>query len=358
MLPRIALTLSLLLCVAAATGSAQVRRPPRTRTGALTPTTPPPPTPVLAAFTLSLDSISGGPGPYQPNGKVTMSAVAPAGGLAVTLSSDNPAASVPANVSVAAGASQATFPIATTVVSVPTLVRITARASAATLTDSLKLLLSVVSVVAPNAGPSTYGSTGPWTVTLSGPAPPNGIRVWASLIGATPSSHACYPLPSFASPVIAGGQTSGVVTAQAGPSMHRDWDWQITYGGRSSTPVPVKFVVGPPSLVSVDLPATLTGGTSANAYVRLSGPTPSYSCATSAAFASMYDQRYIYYFSSSSPVVQVPSSVRVDPHQSERLFAVTASAVQSPQTATITVSKRSNTGPLVAFKQVTITVTP
>jgi len=355
-LPRIAVTLSPLLCVAAATGSAQVRRPTRmpTRTW---PATPPPPAPALTALTLSHDSIGGGPGTL-PNGKVTLSAAAPAGGMLVTLSSDNAAATVPPSITVPAGATDATFQVTTSVIPAPTLVQITARAGTATLTDNLKLLLSVVSVVAPNAGPGIYGSTGPWTVTLSGPAPPNGIRVSASLIGATPSSHACYPLPSFASPVIGGGQTSGVVTAQAGPSMHRDWDWQITYGGRSSTPVPVKFAVRAPSLVSVDLPATLTGGTSANAYVRLSGPTPSYGCATSAEFASAYDQLYIYYFSSNSPVIQVPSTARVDPHQSERLFAVTASAVQSTQTATITVSHKTNTGQIVAIKQVTITVTP
>lgn len=357
MLLRIALTLSLLLCVAAATGSAQVRRPPRTRTGALTPTTPPPPTPALAAFTLSLDSISGGPGPYQPNGKITMSAVAPAGGLAVTLSSDNPAASVPANLSLAAGASEATFPIATTVVSVPTMVRITARAGTTTFTDSLKLLLSIVSVVAPNTSPANYATRGPWHVTMSGPAPATGIRVMAQLVGVSGgSSHACYPLPQFTAANIAAGQTTGIVTAQAGPSMYRVWNWEAKYGGRSSPGL--AFGVGPPGLSSIDFPATLVSGTTGSGFVRLQAPTPSYGCATSPQFASWYDQLYVFYFSSNSPAVQVPSSARVDPAQSERSLIISAATVQTPQTATITVSKRSSTGPLVAIKQVTITVTP
>jgi hypothetical protein len=347
MLPRIAVSLSLLLCVAATAAFAQVRRPTRTPTGKWTPPTP---LPALTMLTLSHDSISGGPGTL-PNGKVTLSGPAPAGGLAVAVTSDNAVATVPPSVVVAAGATEATFQVSANLVTTPTLVRITARAGTATMTDSLKVLLSVVSVLTQNAG------RGPWTVTLSGPAPPNGIRVTAHLVGNPGSGHACWPIPVFSSPVIPGGQTSGVVTAQAGPSMQNYWDWQVTYRGRSSAPL--KFIVGPPGLVSVDLPATLVGGTSGNGFVRLTGPTPSYGCATSAEFASAYDKLYIYYFSSNSAVIQVPSTARVDPHQSERLFAVTASAVQSPQTATITVSHRNQYGgPIVAIKQVTISVTP
>ncbi len=61
-------------------------------------------------------------------GTVTMSRVMTAGGAVVELASDNPAvATLPARVTVPAGASQAEFAISTAAVSIPTAVVITAR---------------------------------------------------------------------------------------------------------------------------------------------------------------------------------------------------------------------------------------
>src|SRR5687768_8909395 len=131
-----------LLCFAETAAFAQVRQPPRTRTGTLTPRTPPP---ALTMLTLGHDSISGGF--VFPTGRVALSGAAPTGGLLVTLTSDNAAATVPQSVNVIAGQTQAQFSIATAPVTAPIFARITARAGSATLTDSLKLLLRVVSVV-------------------------------------------------------------------------------------------------------------------------------------------------------------------------------------------------------------------
>jgi hypothetical protein len=62
------------------------------------------------------DVIGGG----SATGTVTLTAAAPAGGIVVTLSSDDPAAAtVPAAVTVPAGAASAAFPIATEVVANP-----------------------------------------------------------------------------------------------------------------------------------------------------------------------------------------------------------------------------------------------
>jgi len=77
------------------------------------PSPTPPPASSAALSTLSVsptDVVGGDPA----TGTVTLSAAAPAGGVVVALSSDNPAAAtVPASVTVPAGATSATFPVAT-----------------------------------------------------------------------------------------------------------------------------------------------------------------------------------------------------------------------------------------------------
>jgi probable HAF family extracellular repeat protein len=67
--------------------------------------------PVPTALTLTPSTVAG----CKPvTGKVKLSGKAPTGGITVTLSNSNPAATVPASVTVAAGQSQASFSIATT----------------------------------------------------------------------------------------------------------------------------------------------------------------------------------------------------------------------------------------------------
>src|SRR5439155_5723045 len=66
-------------------------------------------TPVITALTVSPASLTGG---ASASGTVTLSLAAPAGGAQVTLSSSSPAAAVPASVTVAAGATSATFNVA------------------------------------------------------------------------------------------------------------------------------------------------------------------------------------------------------------------------------------------------------
>ncbi|WP_190285664.1 Calx-beta domain-containing protein [Montanilutibacter psychrotolerans] len=67
-------------------------------------------TPVLSAVSASPSSVFGG---QSATGTVTLGAAAPSGGARVTLASASPAFAVPPNVTVAAGARTATFPITT-----------------------------------------------------------------------------------------------------------------------------------------------------------------------------------------------------------------------------------------------------
>ena len=351
---RIAVLSALVLCSAATSALAQGRRP--TRPGLRAPTgTTPPPAPVLAGFTLSVDSISGGPGLNQPNGKVTLSGAAPAGGLVVTLSSNSAAATVPASITVPAGATDATFQVTTAAVSTPTAVHVTANAGSASVTDTLKVLLGVVSVVSEGWVPGSNGTQRTYRVTMSGPVPPGGLSLIASLATAVPSSY-CSPVPVFSSVVMPVGATSGVLTVTTDRSMLNQWHWQIRYVNRVH-PQPVLHVA-PAHIGAVTIPSTLATGTTGYGTVQTTmGSTVSASCM--AQYPAWYNHEYTVYFSSSnSAVVQVPVSGLVSPAQNQLSFALTASPTTTQQTATITVSKRAANGPLVAIKQVTVTVTP
>jgi len=107
------------------------------RRGTTQPPPPPPPAPAsLSALTLSPSSVTGG---NSSQGTVTLTAAAPSGGAVVALSSGNTnAATVPASVTVPAGATSASFAVTTRAVTASTAVGITASyngvARAATLT--------------------------------------------------------------------------------------------------------------------------------------------------------------------------------------------------------------------------------
>jgi hypothetical protein len=88
------------------------------RINATAAATPPPPAtppagPTVASVTLSPAAVTGG---TTSTATVTLSAAAPAGGAVVTLASSNPSVTVPANVTVEAGATSASFPVTTTTV--------------------------------------------------------------------------------------------------------------------------------------------------------------------------------------------------------------------------------------------------
>jgi hypothetical protein len=88
----------------------------------------------LSAVSVSPASVPGG---TTSQGRVTLSAAAPAGGFAVALSSNSVAATPPANVSVPQGATSATFGVATTAVAASTSATITANAAGVTRTTLL-----------------------------------------------------------------------------------------------------------------------------------------------------------------------------------------------------------------------------
>jgi hypothetical protein len=98
------------------------------------PPPPPPSGPSLSTLSLTPTTVVGG---NASQGSVTLTAAAPSGGFATALSSNNTVASVPASVTVAAGATSATFTVSTTSVTTSSVATITASAGSVTRTAGL-----------------------------------------------------------------------------------------------------------------------------------------------------------------------------------------------------------------------------
>src|SRR5262249_50717586 len=112
-------------------------------------------------------------------GTVTLGSAAPVGGAVVTLTSSNPAATVPGSVTVPAGATTKNFAVNTIGGAGPTAVTVTAPynngARTATLTVNPAAAALVGVSVNPTAVTGNAGSTG--TVTLTRAAPAGGAVV-------------------------------------------------------------------------------------------------------------------------------------------------------------------------------------
>jgi len=106
-------------------------------TGSATLTVNPPAPAALASLTLNPTTVRGGVGSV---GTVTLTAMAPSGGLVVNLSSNNPKATVPSTVTILAGKTSANFNISTAATNKKTVVTITASAGAVVKTASLTIV--------------------------------------------------------------------------------------------------------------------------------------------------------------------------------------------------------------------------
>jgi len=181
-----------------------------TRSASLTVTPAPPPPPTLSSLTLSPTSVTGG---NSSTGTVTLSGPAPTGGAQVALSSsDTTVARVLSSVTVAAGATSASFTVSTSAVAGSTTVSIFASYAGATRSASLtvtpappppptlaSLTLNPSSVVG-----GLEDSTG--TVTLTGPAPSGGAQVFLS------SSNGAASVPS--SVIVPAGASNATFTVR------------------------------------------------------------------------------------------------------------------------------------------------
>jgi trimeric autotransporter adhesin len=128
----------------------------------------------LSSMTLNPTSVFGG---GTSTGTVTLTNAAPPGGAAVALQSNNPAATVPASVTVPEGAMGATFTIATGAVQSNVSATITASFNGTAGSATLTINAVTVSSLSLNPTAIAGGNSSIGTVTLGAPAPPSGAVV-------------------------------------------------------------------------------------------------------------------------------------------------------------------------------------
>jgi peptidoglycan/xylan/chitin deacetylase (PgdA/CDA1 family) len=151
----------------------------------------------LSSVSLSPTTVAGG---NSSVGTVKLSAAAPASGTVVALSSSNSAAaSVPSSVTVAAGSTTATFTVSTSPVASSTSVTVTATFN--TTSKTAKLTVSAPALSSLSLNPTTVkgGNSSQGTITLTGPAPANGIKVSLSSNNSAATVPASVTVPAASS---------------------------------------------------------------------------------------------------------------------------------------------------------------
>jgi hypothetical protein len=133
--------------------------------------------PGLRALSISPSSVTGG---QTASGTVVLTAAAPAGGIMIDLSVDDPAVTLPATVTVAVGATSANFTVNTSPVGAATTATITGTYDGIGKTAALSVMPPVLSSL--NLNPTTVpgGTTSTGTVRLNANAPFGGIVVTIS----------------------------------------------------------------------------------------------------------------------------------------------------------------------------------
>lgn len=154
----------------------------------------------ISSLKLTPSSVTGG---NTVTGKVTLNGPAPSGGLVVSLTNTNTAATVQASVTVHAGATTASFPVTTSVVASSTTGTITANFNGGSKNAQLTVLPIGIKSLTLTPTSVTGGSSVTAKVILQAPAAPGAITVnFTSNDGSlTPSIPAYITIPA--------GQTTG-----------------------------------------------------------------------------------------------------------------------------------------------------
>jgi len=159
--------------------------------------------PTLVSLTLDSTSVAGG---SASTGTVTLSGVAPAGGISVKLFSSSVSAKIPVTVTVAGGKDSATFKVTTSAVSSQAAATLTAELGATSATASLEILPPSLKSIALSPTQVKGGKSSTATVTISSPAPTGGVVI------ALTSSLGSVSVPT--SIKIPAGKTTGTFTVK------------------------------------------------------------------------------------------------------------------------------------------------
>ena len=266
----------------------------------------------VQSLTLSPGTVMGG---SPSTATVVLSHPAGTSGVLVNLSSNNPAATMPGSVTVAAGQTTATFTVTTIPVGSQTAVTITASFAGTSQSATLTINPASVASIALNPTSVLGGGHSTGTVTLNGLAPSSGAMVSLS------SNNSAATVAS--SVLVPAGQSSATFTVTTS-SVSNQTSAVIT-GSLAGVAQTASLTITSATLQSLTLsPSSVLGGRSSTAMVTL----------TSAAGPS----GDVVNLSCSSSSVTLPATVTVPSGQTTATFQVSTLGVSSQTVATITAS--------------------
>src|SRR5262249_13100677 len=264
------------------------------------------------SVTLNPPTVAGG---NPSTGTVTLTSAALPGGAAVPLSSNNAVATVPSSVTVAGGATTATFTINTSPGTAPTPASITATFGGVQKSATLTVVPLQASGVSLNPATVVGGNPSTGTVTLNGSALAGGASVALSS-----SNTAVAGVPASVT-VLAGNNsatftiTTSTVTSSTPVTITADFG-----GGQPAATLTVAPLLGS---LALD-PTTVVGGNPSTGTVALNGPAPAGGTAVALA--------------STNAAASVPASVTVPAGASSVSFTVTTSTVSAAVSGSIPAS--------------------
>ncbi|WP_144241198.1 beta strand repeat-containing protein [Fimbriimonas ginsengisoli] len=266
-------------------------------------------------------------------GTVTISAPAPAGGILIALSKDKPAVTVPSTVSVAEGATTATFTATTVAVASDVTANVTGSFSGTSATGPLKLSAPTISSFAFSPNSVTGGQSSTGTVTLSSAAATGGVAV------ALASNSSAVPVPSSVTvPAGATSVTFNVTTTSV--SADTTGTVTATLNGANTT---AQLGVTAPSITSIVFsPNSVVGGVNSTGTMTLLHAAPAGGETITIA--------------SSKPSVRVPASVFVPAGATKVTFRARTSPVLANLSAVVTATLNGeSTSGTLTVKAPTIT---
>jgi len=280
----------------------------------------------LRSISLNPSHVFGG---ATSTGTATLSEAAPSGGTTVTLASDNAAATVPASVSVPAGATSATFAVTTSSVGANTHAKVTGTVGSRSREAELEITtLSLTSVIiTPKSVSGGASATG--VVNLNGAAPSVGTVVTLT------SNSASATVP--ASVTVASGATSATFAiSTSAVASQTPVKVQATLGNKSETG---ELLIEPTVSFALALGATTVGGGSIT--------TGTVTLASAAPAGGLEVQ-----VSSDNSAVKVEKDIRISSGKTTGKFDVLTTGVATSTTATITATIGG------VSETATLTVTP
>ena len=266
--------------------------------------------PIATTISFSPASVVGG---VSSTGTISLSGPAPSTGLQVALSSNKTAVTVPASITVPAGATEVTFNALTAAVSANSTATITGTIGARTATGTLTVTAPQLTglTVRPVSVPGGTSSNG--TVTLSSAAPVGGVTVALS------SSSSKAGVPAMVT-IVEGATSAQFTVTTVGVAAPVSAVITGTLNGISATDT---LTVTAPIVVSVTLdPTTVPGGRTSTGTVNIGYAAPAGGVVVSLA--------------SSNAAATVPASVTVAEGATKATFTISTVAVSANASATIT----------------------